>query len=714
MPEPKTEDKATEKADLKDSAAANESANEQSASIAKVKEEKDTDNSKVDDSKKAENEADSKKGPVPIGAVGAAAAGAAAGTDKPATAVFVGGINERAPNSMMRELLSVCGFVNSWKRVTGADGKLQSFGFCEFADPVATMICDRLLGQIDVAGKKLLVRIDASSQGMLDEYKKRHGLPDAPAAEKDEEIKRRLTQIVQRFVPEIERVEDGELDFRAPKLVGPKESLDDMDIDVDKRNIINREIEFFRSRYRDDSPKLEEKLERERERERERRRREKREKERERDRDKEREERREQQGSTSKSRSSAGGGGGGGSSAPAEKSAVETDEEAAERRRMEKMMNKEQSYQQELKHWTQREKKKARDAERERERELRRRDKEAHEAREMRNFLAEYDDELDDAKFYRGDAFRGRLRERDREREQDERDRARERDEVDEARRRLLAEGREQADVEAICAELDEARDAHLRRYLTSSTPANATSSSNQPAPSDEDKKPKIVDAVDSAEVKSTIAGSVSVNGNGDGDKFRSDERNNDHDHTSDGHRDHRTDYDDDDDDHHDHGDMMMCEENDTAEQPTQPAPPPQPQQGRSASSQASSSQAAPASAVFANEEEKKALIKRLIDGIPTAKDELFAYNLDWSIVDSTLMQNRVKPWINKKIIEYLGEEEAQLTEFVCAKVIDKTKPEDILNEIMLVLDDEAEVFVVKLWRLLIYETEAKKAGLVK
>uniref|UniRef100_A0A1I8J4N1 PWI domain-containing protein n=1 Tax=Macrostomum lignano TaxID=282301 RepID=A0A1I8J4N1_9PLAT len=633
MPEPKTEDKATEKADSKDSAAANESANEQSASIAKVKEEKDTDNSKVDDSKKAENEADSKKGPVPIGAVGAAAAGAAAGTDKPATAVFVGGINERAPNSMMRELLSVCGFVNSWKRVTGADGKLQSFGFCEFADPVATMICDRLLGQIDVAGKKLLVRIDASSQGMLDEYKKRHGLPDAPAAEKDEEIKRRLTQIVQRFVPEIERVEDGELDFRAPKLVGPKESLDDMDIDVDKRNIINREIEFFRSRYRDDSPKLEEKLERERERERERRRREKREKERERDRDKEREERREQQGSTSKSRSSAGGGGGGGSSAPAEKSAVETDEEAAERRRMEKMMNKEQSYQQELKHWTQREKKKARDAERERERELRRRDKEAHEAREMRNFLAEYDDELDDAKFYRGDAFRRRLRERDREREQDERDRARERDEVDEARRRLLAEGREQADVEAICAELDEARDAHLRRYLTSSTPANATSSSNQPAPSDEDKKPKIVDAVDSAEVKSTIAGSVS---------------------------------------------------------------------------------AAPASAVFANEEEKKALIKRLIDGIPTAKDELFAYNLDWSIVDSTLMQNRVKPWINKKIIEYLGEEEAQLTEFVCAKVIDKTKPEDILNEIMLVLDDEAEVFVVKLWRLLIYETEAKKAGLVK
>lgn len=30
------------------------------------------------------------------------------------------------------------------------------------------------------------------------------------------------------------------------------------------------------------------------------------------------------------------------------------------------------------------------------------------------------------------------------------------------------------------------------------------------------------------------------------------------------------------------------------------------------------------------------------------------------------------------------------------------------------VLDEEAEVFVVKMWRLLIYEVEAKKVGLTK
>lgn len=33
------------------------------------------------------------------------------------------------------------------------------------------------------------------------------------------------------------------------------------------------------------------------------------------------------------------------------------------------------------------------------------------------------------------------------------------------------------------------------------------------------------------------------------------------------------------------------------------------------------------------------------------------------------LMDRRIRPWINKKIIEYIGEEEATLVDFVCSKV---------------------------------------------
>ena len=39
--------------------------------------------------------------------------------------MFVGNITERAPDAMVRHLLTTCGHVLSWKRVQGATGKLQ-------------------------------------------------------------------------------------------------------------------------------------------------------------------------------------------------------------------------------------------------------------------------------------------------------------------------------------------------------------------------------------------------------------------------------------------------------------------------------------------------------------------------------------------------------------------------------------------------------------
>jgi len=112
--------------------------------------------------------------------------------------------------------------------------------------------------------------------------------------------------------------------------------------------------------------------------------------------------------------------------------------------------------------------------------------------------------------------------------------------------------------------------------------------------------------------------------------------------------------------------------------------------------------------------EDKKAAIKQLIDLIPTEKSQLFAWKMDWDQVDQTLLDSRVKPWVNKKITEYIGEEEPTLTDFICQKVITRSSAQSILTDVAMVLDDEAETFVVKMWRLLVYETEAKKAGLVK
>lgn len=110
--------------------------------------------------------------------------------------------------------------------------------------------------------------------------------------------------------------------------------------------------------------------------------------------------------------------------------------------------------------------------------------------------------------------------------------------------------------------------------------------------------------------------------------------------------------------------------------------------------------------------QQKQQKVKDLISKIPTDRNVLFNYPVDWEKVDEVLMEERIKQWVNKKIHEYIGEEELTLVEFICGKVKNQCNPETLLNDVKMVLDDEAEVFIVKLWRLLIYETEAKKQGL--
>ena len=107
--------------------------------------------------------------------------------------------------------------------------------------------------------------------------------------------------------------------------------------------------------------------------------------------------------------------------------------------------------------------------------------------------------------------------------------------------------------------------------------------------------------------------------------------------------------------------------------------------------------------------DDKRKHIKSLIEKIPTDKAALFAYTVDWDLVDNTLMEKRIRPWVHKKIAEYIGEPEPTLTDFICSKVLAGSQPKAILEDVQMVLDEEAEVFVVKMWRLLIYEIENKK-----
>merc|ERR1711970_256283 len=94
----------------------------------------------------------------------------------PPVTVFVGNISEKATDTLVRQILMKCGTVNNWKRVQGASGKLQAFGFCEFKEPDSALRALRLLQGYQLGDKGLLVKVDGNAQSIIEQWKKRSGI----------------------------------------------------------------------------------------------------------------------------------------------------------------------------------------------------------------------------------------------------------------------------------------------------------------------------------------------------------------------------------------------------------------------------------------------------------------------------------------------------------------------------------------------------------
>uniref|UniRef100_A0A3B5Q6U5 RNA binding motif protein 25 n=1 Tax=Xiphophorus maculatus TaxID=8083 RepID=A0A3B5Q6U5_XIPMA len=709
----------------------------------------------------------------------------------PTTTVFVGNISEKASDMLVRQLLAKCGIVLSWKRVQGASGKLQAFGFCEYKEPESTLRALRLLHELLLGDKKLLVKVDAKTKAQLDEWKAKkrsaNGGPKNDAQDEeevlDEETVRR-DQVVKGAIDVLIREYSSELNAPSQDSDGQprnrkrkekkEEDINAMELEDDKRDLISREISKFRDTHKKleeekgkkDKERLELEKERrerdkERERERERRDREKeKERERERERDKERERERERERDRERERTKERERSRDVSEARSrsrseflmlqqcencwrknhiierernredkKRDRDEDEEDVYERRRLERRLrDKEAAYQERLKNWEIRERKKAREYNKENEREDERRREMMKEAKRLKEFLEDYDDDRDDPKYYRGSALQKRLRDREKEMEMDERDRKREKEELEEIRQRLLAEGHPDPDAELQRMEEEAER---RRRPPLNLEPEEEVSQEKTHRDREleqvrererhhEQAKPQlkpVMRPITIAPSVSSASGNATPNTPGNdspcgiiipGENTP---------------------------------DLQPLEEHrpkiglslklgecatnspsqlnavkrkklaavdsvfnkfDDEEADEQPrkrklVPLDYGDDDKSLGLDGAEISAAKGSSI--NTEEKRKHIKSLIEKIPTARPELFSYPLDWAMVDSALMDRRIRPWINKKIIEYIGEEEPTLVDFVCTKVYFIIK---------------AEVFIVKMWRLLIYETEAKKIGLVK
>lgn len=81
------------------------------------------------------------------------------------------------------------------------------------------------------------------------------------------------------------------------------------------------------------------------------------------------------------------------------------------------------------------------------------------------------------------------------------------------------------------------------------------------------------------------------------------------------------------------------------------------------------------------------------------------------------LLQERIhekmRPWIGKKIAEFLGEEESTLVDFILQSMLKHDSAEKMLELLDPLLDEEAELFVLKMWRMLIFELKRAEQEMV-
>ncbi|KAF9874585.1 hypothetical protein CkaCkLH20_07722 [Colletotrichum karsti] len=105
-------------------------------------------------------------------------------------------------------------------------------------------------------------------------------------------------------------------------------------------------------------------------------------------------------------------------------------------------------------------------------------------------------------------------------------------------------------------------------------------------------------------------------------------------------------------------------------------------------------------------EEEISKAVRALAQEIPSEKEGLWNWAVQWDYLDDAIIREKLRPFVEKKIVEYLGVQEELLVEVVEEHLRKHAKPSELVEELVPALDDEAEDMVKKLWRMVIFFTE--------
>ena len=132
-------------------------------------------------------------------------------------------------------------------------------------------------------------------------------------------------------------------------------------------------------------------------------------------------------------------------------------------------------------------------------------------------------------------------------------------------------------------------------------------------------------------------------------------------------------------------------------------------------------------SVVEPSEEQHAEEMRHLIDEIPIHRDDIWDWKVAWDFLDESIIIYKIRPFIEKNILDYLGVQEQFLVNVIEKHIRKRSSAKDLLKlleEVCVLsissftsktetrsqaLDTEAEQLLLKLWRMIILYTESER-----
>ncbi|GAB5367889.1 hypothetical protein AAMO2058_001270800 [Amorphochlora amoebiformis] len=103
--------------------------------------------------------------------------------------------------------------------------------------------------------------------------------------------------------------------------------------------------------------------------------------------------------------------------------------------------------------------------------------------------------------------------------------------------------------------------------------------------------------------------------------------------------------------------------------------------------------------------------LNALIKEIPLNRTQVFEYPISWKLYlrYRTIVETTVSKFVTTKVKELLGQEEQSLVDYIMDKLEANMSAQELFEDLESVFDVDTEVFIIKLYRLIIFEIEKLK-----